>query len=114
MDGRRGLSSAEVAERVAAGRVNVSDDASSRRIRGIPRATVLPLFNGIVLAGFTLLLLLGHWQDALFGLAALTNAAIGVVQEYRAKRALDKLALMHAPRARVIRDDVVLEIAVQE
>ncbi|HEY1105942.1 MAG TPA: HAD-IC family P-type ATPase, partial [Agromyces sp.] len=57
---------------------------------------------------------LGRWQDALFGLAAITNAAIGVVQEYRAKRSLDRLALLHAPRARVVRDGAEQVIAVRE
>ncbi|WP_395245679.1 HAD-IC family P-type ATPase [Agromyces sp. MMS24-K17] len=109
-----GLDAAEVAARVADGRVNVSTDASSRSVWSILRANVFTLFNGIVLAGFGLLLALGHWQDALFGLAAIANAIIGVTQEYRAKRALDRLALLHAPRARVRRDGVEQEIAVGE
>ena len=59
---------------------------------------------------FVLLLLLGSWQDALFGLAAVGNAVIGVVQEYRAKRSLDRLAVLEAPLARVLRDGTVQEI----
>ncbi|QAY73053.1 HAD family hydrolase [Agromyces protaetiae] len=110
----RGLTSAEVAERVARGEANVSTDASSRSLWSILRANVFTLFNGIVITGFLLLFALGRWQDALFGLAAISNAIIGVVQEYRAKRALDKLALMYAPKARVVRDGVETEIAVSE
>ncbi|MDR5698504.1 HAD-IC family P-type ATPase [Agromyces aerolatus] len=109
----RGLTAAEVAERVASGRANTVTDASSRSIWSILRANVLTLFNGIVVAGFTLLLILGYWQDALFGLAAIANAVVGVTQEYRAKRALDRLALMHAPKARVLRDGVEQEIEVR-
>jgi len=109
----RGLDAAAVAARTRDGRANVSKDASSRSIWSILRANVFTLFNGIVVTGFLLLLLLGRWQDALFGIAAITNAAIGVVQEYRAKRALDRLALMHAPRARVVRDGVEQEIEVR-
>jgi len=109
----RGLTAAEVAERVATGRANTVTDASSRSIWSILRANVLTLFNGIVLAGFTLLLVLGYWQDALFGLAAIANAVVGVTQEYRAKRALDRLALMHAPKARVLRDGIEQEIEVR-
>ena len=109
----RGLDATAVATRTRDGRANVSKDASSRSIWSILRANVFTLFNGIVVTGFLLLLILGRWQDALFGIAAITNAAIGVVQEYRAKRALDRLALLHAPRARVVRDGVEQEIEIR-
>ncbi|KRC60965.1 ATPase [Agromyces sp. Root81] len=112
-DPERGLSAAEVATRLRDGRANVADDASSRSIWSILRANVFTLFNGIVVTGFLLLLFLGRWQDALFGIAAITNALIGVVQEYRAKRSLDRLALLHAPRARVVRDGAEVEIDVR-
>jgi cation-transporting ATPase E len=75
---------------------------------------VLTLFNGIVGGCFLLLLLLGEWKDALFGFAALSNAIIGVIQEYRAKRLLDRLAVLDAPRARVLRDGRVQEVAVAD
>ncbi len=55
--------------------------------------------------------LVGRWQDALFGFAAFANAIIGCVQEFRAKAALDRLALLNAPRARVLRDGGEHEIA---
>ena len=49
------------------------------------------------------LLMLGQWRDALFGFAAAGNAVIDVVQAYRAKRALDRLAVLESPRARELR-----------
>ncbi|MFK4728825.1 HAD-IC family P-type ATPase [Agromyces mediolanus] len=107
-----GLSEAEAARRAAAGLANIATDASSRSLWSILRANVFTLFNGIVVGGFALLFALGRWQDALFGFAAIANAAIGVTQEYRAKRALDRLALLHAPRARVVRDGAEQELAV--
>ena len=100
----QGLTAADVADLTRRGLSNRVDDSSSRSIWSIVRANVLTLFNAIVLGAFLLLLLLGQWQDALFGLTAIANAVIGTVQEYRAKRALDRLALLHAPRARVLRD----------
>ncbi|WP_261382557.1 HAD-IC family P-type ATPase [Arthrobacter sp. UKPF54-2] len=86
-------------------------DKTSRSLWQIFRANVLTLFNAIVGTSFLVLLLLGRWQDALFGLAAAGNAVIGVVQEFRAKRSLDRLAVLDAPRARVLRDGQILEIA---
>ncbi|WP_442784872.1 HAD-IC family P-type ATPase [Arthrobacter sp. CG_A4] len=106
-----GLSAGEVASRVASGLANQVPDTTSRSLWEIIRANVLTLFNAIVVTSFTILLLLGSWQDALFGLAAAGNAVIGVVQEYRAKKSLDQLAVMDAPLARVLRDGDIQDIA---
>ncbi|SFR70969.1 cation-transporting ATPase E [Agromyces sp. CF514] len=109
-----GLTEAEVAQRVADGRTNAFSQQSSRSAASIIRANVLTLFNGIIAACFLVLLLLGRWQDALFGFSAIANTIIGSVQEFRAKAALDKLALLHAPRARVRRAGDAQEIAVAD
>ncbi|HET8928809.1 MAG TPA: HAD-IC family P-type ATPase [Microbacterium sp.] len=106
-----GLSTADVAERVAAGRGNDFRPDTSRSVWTIIRANVFTLFNGIIFACFFVLFLLGRWQDALFGFAALGNSIIGCWQEFRAKAALDRLALLNAPRARVRRDGEEAEIA---
>jgi len=106
-----GLTSAQVAERTAEGRANSFTPDSSRSAWHIVRANVFTLFNGIVFACFFALFLVGRWQDALFGFAAFANAIIGCVQEFRAKAALDRLALLNAPSARVVRDGSESEIA---
>lgn len=92
------------------GFANRVTDATNRSLWEIVRTNVLTLFNAIVGTSFVVLLLLGSWQDALFGLATVGNAVIGVVQEYRAKRSLDRLAVLEAPRARVLRDGTLREI----
>lgn len=109
-----GLTSAEVAEKVANGQTNAFTDASSRSAVSIIRANVLTLFNGIIGGCFLILLLLGRWQDALFGISALANTVIGSVQEFRAKAALDRLAVLHASAARVLRNGRLAEIAVAD
>ncbi len=109
-----GLTSAEVADRRARGLTNDYTPPTSRSVRAIIRANVLTLFNAIIAGCFLVLLALGRWQDALFGLSALANAIIGTVQEYRAKRSLDRLALLHTPLARVRRDGDEIQIAVHE
>ncbi len=110
----QGLSTAEVAERVAAGQTNAFVQDTSRSVWSIVRANVLTLFNGIILACFIVLFAIGRWQDALFGFSAVANAVIGSVQEYRAKRALDRLALLNAPHARVMREGSEAEIALDD
>lgn len=110
----QGLTTADVAERVAAGKTNVFVQDTSRSVWSIVRANVLTLFNGIILACFIVLFAIGRWQDALFGFSAIANAVIGSVQEYRAKRALDRLALLNAPHARVLRDGAETDIALDD
>lgn len=109
-----GLNHREVADRVERGLDNKAQDRSSRSLWEIAKANVLTLFNAIVGGSFLILLLLGRWQDALFGLAAAGNAVIGVVQEFRAKRSLDRLAILDAPQARVVRDSRPVEIPTAE
>lgn len=111
---RAGLSTDDVAVRIESGLTNVASDDSSRSLWDIFRANVLTLFNAIVAGSFVLLLLLGQWRDALFGFAAVSNALIGVVQEYRAKKSLDRLAVLNSPQARVLRDGAVQEIHVED
>ena len=64
-----GLTQPQVAERIAAGRTNAFTADSSRSVWNIVSANVFTLFNAIVGGCFLILLLLGRWQDALFGLA---------------------------------------------
>ncbi|QIM17963.1 HAD-IC family P-type ATPase [Leucobacter coleopterorum] len=106
-----GLREAEAERRHLAGLGNVLPNGSSRSLWEILLANVFTLFNAIVFTGFGILLALGRWQDALFGLPALFNTIIGVVQEFGAKRTLDRLAVLNAPTARVMREGRVSEIA---
>lgn len=109
-----GLTRSEVADRVARGLVNDVPTSPSRTVGEIVRANVLTRFNLLLGALVVVILLVAPIQDALFGLVLVANTAIGVVQELRAKRALDHLALLSAPRARVVRDHETSEIPVDE
>ena len=93
-----GLTAAEVAQRVAEGKVNVSDQRSSRTFGEILRANVFTRFNAIISVLMGTVLVLGEWRDALFGFVMILNIVIGVVQEYRAKATLDRLSLVSAPK----------------
>ena len=106
-----GLPSSAVAERVAGGWVNVVTDDHRRTVEDIIRANVFTLFNAILAVLVAIVLLTGQYKDALFGVVAVANSAIGIVQELRAKRTLDRLAVVSAPRVRVVRDAALVEIA---
>jgi cation-transporting ATPase E len=109
-----GLTTAEVAERVAAGLTNKQDTSSSRKFTSILRANFFTLFNAIVGGSFLALLLLGEWKDALFGLAVISNILIGVIQEYRSKRTLDRISLLNAPHARARRNGELIDLKLEE
>ncbi|WP_378146607.1 HAD-IC family P-type ATPase [Cnuibacter sp. UC19_7] len=106
----RGLTGAEVAERVAEGQINVSTTRTSRSVGSILRENVLTFFNGILTVCFLAVLLLGDLADGLFYGIVVVNAAIGIIQELRAKRSLDRLALLAEADVLVRRDGAELSI----
>ncbi|MGZ8582193.1 MAG: HAD-IC family P-type ATPase [Actinomycetota bacterium] len=112
VDPERGLSAAEVAERVSRGQINDVPAAPTRTVAQIVRANVFTRFNAILGAMLAIILVVGPLQDALFGIVLIANAGIGIVQELRAKRTLDRLTVLTAPKARVVRDGEVCEVAV--
>jgi cation-transporting ATPase E len=105
-----GLTTAEVDERRASGQGNDVPDETSRSIGEIVRANVFTRFNAILGSLLVVILAVGEYRDALFGIVLVTNAAIGIVQEMKAKHTLDQLALLNAPRVRVVRDGVAAEV----
>ena len=107
-----GLSAAEVAERVARGQTNAAAVPSSRNGAQILRSNVLTFFNAVLGVLLIAILLFGQVRDALFGVVMVLNMTIGIVQELRAKRVLDRLSLVAAPKARVVRDGIPAEIEV--
>jgi cation-transporting P-type ATPase E len=80
----------------------------------ILRANLLTRFNFILAVLLVVILAVGAPQDALFGVVLVANALIGIGQELRAKITLDRLAVLTAPRVRVIRDGVPGQITVAE
>ena len=111
----RGLEPDEVRQRVAAGKVNIAPDGPSRSTADIVRANVVTRFN--ILLGVLLvvtLVVLREPRDALFGIVLVANALIGIVQELRAKRTLDRLELLTAPRARALRGGQLVDLPIDE
>ncbi len=106
-----GLTEAEASRRLAA-RGPIPAPATSRSYASIVRANVFTVFNLILAVAGAVTIAYGQWQDALFLGILFFNSAIGIVQEVRAKKALDRLAALVAPTATVVRDGAAREVSV--
>ncbi|MFJ4849460.1 MULTISPECIES: HAD-IC family P-type ATPase [unclassified Streptomyces] len=102
----RGLTGAEVAERVARGEVNDVPVTSSRSLAEIVRSNIFTRFNAIIGVLFLIILVVGPIQDGLFGFVIIANTGIGIFQEWRAKKTLDGLAVIGEAKPVVRRDGV--------
>ena len=108
----QGLTTVEAERRLA--RLGEPKPPNSRSVASIVTANVFTLFNAIIGGFFILILSLGLWADAIFGLIAIVNSAIGIRQELKAKETLDQLALLVAPRAKAVRDGRPVELTADE
>src|ERR1700742_3488788 len=103
-----GLSSQEAHDRLR--KLGPPPETSSRSTSSIVAGNVFTLFNAIIAVFFVLDLALGLYADSLFGLVAIINSYIGIRQELNAKKTLDEVAVLVAPRARAIRDGDTVEV----
>ncbi|MEV0887335.1 HAD-IC family P-type ATPase [Streptomyces microflavus] len=109
-----GLTTAEVAERVARGEVNDVPVRSSRSVTEIVRANVFTRFNLIIGVLWVIMLFVAPIQDSLFGFVIVANTGIGIIQEWRAKKTLDSLAVIGEAKPTVRRDGKAAEISTHE
>ena len=122
VDTSLGLSDAEVAERIADGRVNIVPEPPGRTLGQIVAANVFTVVNAIMFTLFGLVVIAGYPQDGLFVGVVVSNSVIGIVQEVRARRELARLEVVTEPHAMVIRggerrrvptDEIVLDDIVE-
>ena len=109
-----GLTTEQVAERVARGETNDVPDRASRSVKDIVRANVFTRINAILGVLFLIVLSTGSIIDGMFGLLIVANSGIGIIQEVRAKRTLDKLAIVSQTKPVVRRDGRSAELAPRE
>jgi cation-transporting ATPase E len=112
--GLAGLTEAQVSERVERGQSNRTRDIRSRSVGDILKSNLLTRFNALLGSMLVVILIVGPLQDAVFGLILIFNALIGIAQELRAKITLDRLAIVSAPQATVIREGTSRTILVSE
>ncbi|MDQ0942597.1 HAD-IC family P-type ATPase [Streptomyces sp. V1I1] len=109
-----GLTTAEVAERVARGEVNDVPVRSSRSTADIIRGNVFTRFNAIIGVLWVIMFFVAPIQDSLFGFVIIANTGIGIIQELRAKKTLDGLAVIGEAKPTVRRDGVAAEVSTSE
>lgn len=109
-----GLTAAEVNARIEAGKINIADDSSDRTTGKIIRDNLLTYFNLIFLVITVLLCIAGAFRDLTFLPIIIGNILIGIVQELRAKKTLDKMKILNAGHAVVIRDGKRQRVTAEE
>ncbi|WP_064077102.1 HAD-IC family P-type ATPase [Prescottella equi] len=106
-----GLTADEVAQRVANGQTNDVPDRASRSVKDIVRGNVFTRINAILGVLLIIVLSTGSIIDGMFGLLIIANSGIGIIQEIRAKRTLDQLAIVSQAKPVVRRDGTVAPVA---
>ena len=113
-DLKRGLTDEQVKTRIEEGLVNNVGKGSTKTIPHIIFSNIFTVFNLIIFAVAAWLISVGAVKDLFFIVIATANIIIGIVQEIRAKKTIDKLSLLSAPSAVVIRNGRQVEIPVNE
>ncbi len=106
----RGLTAAQARELAENGWDNCPVESPTKSDKQIIRENLLTYFNLIFVVLAACLLLVGDWKDTTFLLIVAANAAIGIVQQLRSKRTIDKLSLLSASKVRTVRDGAVTEL----
>ena len=109
-----GLTGDEVNERIENGMVNVTDNSAGKTVWEIVRSNLLTYFNLIFLIITVVLCCVGSYRNLTFLPIVIGNTLIGIIQELRAKRTLDRMNLLNAPHTVVVRDGVRQKIAAEE
>ena len=109
-----GLTDEEVRQRVEEGLTNRADISTDTTTKEIVISNVFTYFNLIFLVITILLIMVGSFRNLTFLPIIIGNTVIGIVQEIRAKKTLEKMSLLNAPRADVIRNGSVKQISTDE
>ena len=109
-----GLTDAEVEQRIEQGLTNHTDISTDKTTKEIIVSNVCTYFNLIFLVITILLVAVGSFRNLTFLPIIIGNTVIGIVQELRAKKTLEKMSLLNAPHADVIRNGEMTQIATEK
>jgi cation-transporting ATPase E len=113
IDEKSGLTESEVSLRIERGAVNVITDSNSVTIKEIIAKNVFTYFNLIFAVFAVLLIIFREYRGLSFMPIIIANTLIGIVQQIRSKRTLDKLNMLHAPKAHLIRGGKEVTVAAE-
>lgn len=109
-----GLSKEEVKERVQSGKANICPKAPSRTFGQILQANLFTRFNAINAVLAVLVIIAGSPKNALFSGVIISNTLIGIIQEVRAKKTLEKMALLNISHSKVLREGKEVEVEIED
>lgn len=109
-----GLSEAEALNYMQSGKNNKAIEAPSKTVKEIIKDNVYTYFNLVFLIIAILLILVGSFRDLTFLPIIIANTLIGIVQEIRSKRVIDKLTMLNARTAKVVREGEEKEVLIEE
>lgn len=113
-DINKGLTTEEASERILKGLSNGDMDVKTKSVKRIFFDNIFTFFNLINIVLAVLVLIAGSFRNVLFMLIILCNIAIGIFQEIRSKRVIDKLSIISAPKAHLLRDEKEVTLPVSK
>ena len=109
-----GLTNEEVQERIAQGQVNNNENPNTRTYKQIIMENTLTFFNFLNLVLLVLVLLVGSYKNSMFVGIIFINTVIGIIQEVRAKKTIDKLAILTESKTVVLREGKKWKISTEK
>ena len=109
-----GLTNEEVQERIAQGQVNNNENPNTRTYKQIILENTLTFFNFLNLVLLVLVLLVGSYKNSMFVGIIFINTVIGIIQEIRAKKTIDKLAILTESKTVVLREGKKWKISTEK
>ena len=113
-NGYKGLTGAEVKQRIQNGQVNISDNHISKTTAEIIRCHTLTYFNFLNLFLGVLVIISGQFKNLTFLGVIICNSVIGIFQELKVKKLIDSLAVITASKVRVCRDGIFKDIPIED
>lgn len=99
-----GLTNEQVKQRIEEGKVNANENPNTRTYKQIVLENTLTFFNFLNLVLLVLVLVVGSFKNSMFVMIIIINTVIGIIQEIRAKKTIDKLAILTESKAVVLRE----------
>ena len=113
-DPNQGLTVDQVVERINKGFINKTPNTNNKTYASIFIGNIFTFFNILCFLVAASLIIAGSYKDLMFMVVVLANMSIGIIQEIRAKRTIEKLSLLTAPSAKVVRGGTEYEVSTEE